>query len=166
MLQRQVDRGETIHAENLNSLLAKFSQLDHDLTPFSVGKLPSNQGRPIRLLVVEDSDNERQLMAYLLASSGFDVQVARDGEEALKVPTGAARTAGLGSDGHADAKGEWPGNDRADPPRYAIGSTTGLCCDRNARIEVSAQIQPSWNGWFLKPVNVDHLIETIRRGNE
>ena len=27
--------------------------------------------------------------------------------------------------------------------------------------EVSAEIQPSWNGWFLKPVNVDHLIEFI-----
>ena len=42
---------------------------------------PGN-GRP-RTLLVEDNANERQLMAGLLRASGFDVQVAGDGAEAL-----------------------------------------------------------------------------------
>lgn len=41
-------------------------------------------GRPLRLLIVEDSDNERRLLACLLAQQGFDVHVARDGAEALE----------------------------------------------------------------------------------
>jgi carbon storage regulator CsrA len=36
-----------------------------------------------RTLLVEDNPNERQLMAGLLRASGFDVEVAGDGEEAL-----------------------------------------------------------------------------------
>jgi carbon storage regulator CsrA len=39
-------------------------------------------GRP-RTLLVEDNANERQLMAGLLRASGFDVEVAGDGAEAL-----------------------------------------------------------------------------------
>jgi CheY-like chemotaxis protein len=42
---------------------------------------PGN-GRP-RTLLVEDNANERQLMAGLLRASGFDVEVAGDGAEAL-----------------------------------------------------------------------------------
>jgi carbon storage regulator CsrA len=40
------------------------------------------KGRP-RTLLVEDNANERQLMAGLLRASGFDVEVAGDGAEAL-----------------------------------------------------------------------------------
>jgi CheY-like chemotaxis protein len=49
--------------------------------------LPASKGhnrlaRP-RTLLVEDNPNERQLMAGLLRASGFDVEVAGDGAEAL-----------------------------------------------------------------------------------
>ena len=84
-IQKRIDRGESVDAEAaLDSLLGKVSTIDHELVEDGSGKAPLKQGRRIRLLVVEDSDNERELMSYLLASRGFDVRAVRDGLEALE----------------------------------------------------------------------------------
>lgn len=42
-----------------------------------------------RILVAEDNDQLRQLLATLLASEGHDVTVARDGAEALQIASGS-----------------------------------------------------------------------------
>ncbi len=84
-IQRKIDRGELVDAQAaLATLLDKFSSIDYELVDNCNEKAPLKQGRPISLLVVEDSDNERKLVAYLLAGRGFDVRVARDGLEALE----------------------------------------------------------------------------------
>jgi CheY-like chemotaxis protein len=42
-------------------------------------------GRPFRLLVVEDTETNRQLLVKLLATLGFEVQGAANGQEALEM---------------------------------------------------------------------------------
>jgi len=42
-------------------------------------------GRPFRLLVVEDTETNRQLLVKLLATLGFEVQEAINGQEALEI---------------------------------------------------------------------------------
>jgi CheY-like chemotaxis protein len=42
-------------------------------------------GRPFRLLVVEDKETNRRLLVKLLESSGFEVQEATNGQEAIEV---------------------------------------------------------------------------------
>jgi CheY-like chemotaxis protein len=53
-----------------------------------VGLAPGQQapdGRPFRLLVVEDRENNRRLLVRLLESLGFEVQEAENGQVALEV---------------------------------------------------------------------------------
>src|SRR5450755_2918720 len=41
-------------------------------------------GPPIRVLVVDDEDDQRQLLADIVSSMGFAVETARDGQEAME----------------------------------------------------------------------------------
>lgn len=61
-----------------------------DSPAFNASRADKPCVRP-RTLLVEDNDNERQLMAGLLRASGFDVDVAGDGEEALSYLCGEFR---------------------------------------------------------------------------
>ncbi len=81
-LQSRIDRGEIVAAESVvENCLQNIQELDRDLALGNDSTAGRPRLRPTRVLIVEDCDNERGLMAYLLASYNFDVQVARDGRE-------------------------------------------------------------------------------------
>ncbi len=46
--------------------------------------IPMSNGQEIRVLVVDDDDNERVMLARIIASLGFTVKTARDGQEAME----------------------------------------------------------------------------------
>ena len=67
-LQRRIDRGELLDAECMRNLLDHTASIDREFNPAPPTTPVEVDGRPVRLLVVEDCDNERQLMAYVLAA--------------------------------------------------------------------------------------------------
>ncbi|MCC9605741.1 response regulator [Blastopirellula sp. JC732] len=86
LCSKQVDAGMTEEAvTTLKRLLAELKELDvavgQDRETLRREKSGEN-GRS--LLVVEDDDNERELLAGLLRMYGFNVSVAKDGQAALE----------------------------------------------------------------------------------
>ncbi len=157
-LQRRVDRGEEV------DLLAALTELvDHystvDRTLLAPAAVPASAASPRRLLVVEDSDNERQLLAYLLASHGYDVHVARDGQEAMRLLSD-----GLFRPDVVLMDMQMPIIDGAETLELIRAD------ERFASVKVYAvtgqrfEDEPNaskWDGWFRKPVDIRLLLETL-----
>ena len=159
-LQSRIDRGEELAADDvLDSLLARYSAMDHS---FDTGTIvPQNAGRPGRLLVVEDSDNERQLMAYLLASHGFDVQVAPDGVAALNQLQAAERLPDF-----VLMDVEMPGSGGLETllqirSSEALRGLPVFAVTGTARNPDNEPVGHGWDGWFRKPLDVSALVSRL-----
>lgn len=159
-LQSRIDRGEDLAVEEvLDSLLARYSAMDHSFHEAPV--LSPAMGRPGRLLVVEDCDNERQLMAYLLASHGFDVQVAPDGNAALnqlrtsdKLPDFVLMDVEMPGSGGLETLMQIRSSETLrDLHVFAVTGT--------ARDLGSEPIGHGWDGWFRKPLDVSALVSRL-----
>lgn len=160
-LQARIDRGEDLAADEvLDSLLARYSAMDHafDATP----ALPQAFGRPGRLLVVEDCDNERQLMAYLLASHGFDVEVAPDGLAALSQLQAADRLPDF-----VLMDVEMPGSGGLETlmqirSNEALRDLQVFAVTGTARDPGNEPVGHGWDGWFRKPLDVSALVGRLK----
>jgi carbon storage regulator CsrA len=83
LAQKQLALGKDTEAEaTLNIALSTFESIERELTIASEKKKLLS-AKPIRTLVVEDNDNENTLLASILPLSGFDVDTAKDGKDAL-----------------------------------------------------------------------------------
>jgi CheY-like chemotaxis protein len=146
---------------SLDALIHGASVVDAAQGPRGAPALPDEFGRPCRLLIVEDADNERQLMAYLLARHGFDVSVARDGGEAMEYLTHAPVLPRciLMDLNMPVANGtetlQWI---REDPrlTHLNVFAVTGQT--RSPELE---PIGRGWDGWFVKPIDVELLLQSI-----
>ena len=81
LLRKQLQAGQADAAEQtLEMLIEKVSHLREarSARPDATAAKPA-----LKTLLVEDDDNERQLLAGFLRSSGFEVESASDGAEAL-----------------------------------------------------------------------------------
>lgn len=161
-MQLRLDRGAIEDADGLlESLIQSTSSIDHEIAPVSHDGVGPGRGRPKRLLVVEDCDNERRLMAYLLASNGFDVTVARDGSEALE---------------QLRSSGEVPDFVLMDMQMPLVNGLETLLQirqdDRLSDVKVfavtasprSAELEPmgrGWDGWFQKPLDMEVILQTL-----
>lgn len=77
LIRRQLKAGMGEQAEaTIQMILEKVNDFQQDLEPPKSNRTP-------RALLVEDDDNERLLLAGFLRSSGFDVDQAGDGAEAI-----------------------------------------------------------------------------------
>jgi len=158
MLQRKIDRGEQVDLlDSLSLLVDQFASLDHALG--DQPKPASELRRARRLLVVEDCDNERQLLAYLLASNGFDVQVARDGQEAMQfLKHGVFRPQIVLLDMQMPTVG---GAETLQMIRNDDSlSTTKVFAVTGQRMEDEPDAS-KWDGWFQKPVNIKSLLKRL-----
>lgn len=163
-LQRRIDRGEMLDpASTLQWLLGNVASIDREIGSFPTETTPNQASRPLRLLIVEDSDNERRLMAYLLAQHGFDVHVARDGLEALEQ---LRMWGGLKPD-LVLMDMQMPMSNGLETLQR-IREDEGLASLRVFAVTASPR-QPEfepvgrgWDGWFQKPVNIEKLIECIQ----
>jgi carbon storage regulator CsrA len=84
VLGRKLELEETTDAEAvifriLNELKAIEGELEGDVTDFR----PSRPTSRYRALIVEDDDNERELLTGFLEMSGFEVDTAIDGMQAM-----------------------------------------------------------------------------------
>lgn len=165
VLQEKITRGIALDVEaTLRALLADVSEIDRD---FAVAPCPVvYEGRPIRLLVVDDSDNERHLMAYLLASQGFDVHVARDGIEAISLlrlwgtrPDYVLMDINMPlADGLATLSQIREDDSLSSLKVFAVtGSRRNLANEPVGR---------GWDEWFQKPLDIKALISRLQRDQE
>lgn len=165
-LQRSLELGKEVDADNaLASLVDQTNVLDHSFGPLGAPALPDATGRAKRLLVVEDCDNERRLMAYLLATQGFDVDVARDGNEALhRLRSGLSRPQVVLMDMQMPLCDglETLQQIREDSElnKLKVYAVTGT-----ARSPEYEPLGHGWDGWFQKPLDVEALLRLLA-GNE
>lgn len=165
-LQSRIDRGEIIAADSIvGDCLQNIHELDRELAlgNGSTAKRPTS--RPARVLIVEDCDNERGLMAYLLASHNLDVQVARDGLEAIE----QLRFGCLGGFPEFVLMDmQMPGANGLETLQYIrederlhdlkVFAVTGS--KRNPELEPAGR---GWDGWFSKPLNIQALLASIKQ---
>ncbi len=160
VIQRRLEQGEEVDAEStLRGLLEDVNAFDRQLAPLPIlaGTQPA-----FRLLVVEDCDNERKLMAYVLASHGFEVHVARDGAEALEwlrqsriLPDVVLMDVQMPFSNGLDALDQIRHSERlSDLPVFAV---TG-----SKRIPEAEPVGHGWDGWFSKPLDVRQLIASLQ----
>jgi carbon storage regulator CsrA len=163
VIQRRIDRGEVLDAEaTLRGLLSGLQTFEQEFTPMGALELPEQSGRPIRVLVVEDCDNERRLMAYLLATHGFDVHVARDGIEAIR---------------HLRMWGSKPDfvlMDMQMPLANGLETLQRIREDEflcnlkvfavtaSPRTTANEPLARGWDEWFSKPLDIQKLIARLR----
>lgn len=188
-IQSRIERGEVVDAESMlqaflrdaNAKGGQLASLRKTDSPMSAtkmlpscdvasytsaspatGSLRKTGNLPIRLFIVEDCDNERGLMAYVLASQGFIVHVARDGNEAIQ------QMMSFGS------MPDYVLMDMQMPLANGIETLRRIRCDRRlANLKVFAvtgtrrnlQDEPlgrGWDGWFQKPLDIASLVKRIR----
>lgn len=162
-LQRRIDRGEQFDAQQaLDSLLKSSTASDLQLVSEAADAKPMST-RP-RLLVVEDNDNERRLLAYVLTSHGFEVTVARDGEEAMHFltefdfrPVCVLMDINMPMFDGTEVLKRIRGEARLESLKVIAVSG----CRQS-----SVPLTDHWDGWFLKPVNVGTLLEALREDIE
>ncbi|MCA9078587.1 MAG: response regulator [Planctomycetaceae bacterium] len=158
-LQRRLGQGETIDAEaTLQSLFQGVDVVDRQMAHF---QHPRDSVSNQRLLVVEDCDNERKLMAYVLASHGFEVHVARDGAEALQwlnaattLPAVVLMDMQMPLSNGLEALERIRHDQRLQD--LLVFAVTGA--KRSPEMEL---VGHGWDAWFSKPLDVQRLVETI-----
>ena len=163
-IQHRIDIGQLSNAESmLASLVASLDSENRTASRSMVSSPESTTSeRPIRILLAEDSDNERGLMTYLLASHGFVVHVARDGAEACEqlqqwgtLPDVVLMDMHMPLYNGLEALRRIREDERLRSLRvYAV---TG-----SRRAVEEEPISHSWDRWFSKPLDMRLLVEAIR----
>ncbi len=172
-IQRRIDGGESIDSAMVIDFLSgnpSPAAPNRPKAPLSTATHPNDPkprstaapSVPIRLLVVEDSDNERGLMTYLLAAEGFVVHVARDGAEAYEqlhqwntLPDVVLMDMHMPLYNGLDALRRIREDDRMQS--LCVYAVTGS--QRNVDDE---PVGRGWDRWFSKPVNFAELVASIR----
>lgn len=164
ILQMHLERGNADQAEELLEQVIREA-----VSSENCGELPEpwptaaadHPSRRPRVLAVEDSDNERMLLSYLLVARGFDVSVARDGQEAIEI---LLQSSSLPDFVLMDLN--MPMCDGLEALAQ-IRSTPKL---RNLRVfavtgeDANAATHPEvdgWDGWFSKPLNIPALLASL-----
>jgi carbon storage regulator CsrA len=87
LMRQQVKAGRSTDLERTLAMIeGEMKKLRQDVEPGAAspaGPLPKLGRRPRKALLVEDDQNERELLAGFLRISGFDVDTAGDGCDAL-----------------------------------------------------------------------------------
>jgi carbon storage regulator CsrA len=164
-IRLRLQRGDHVDAKKL--IVSLFDKLDIDGYEISSpdiaqGKSLEKKDRQIRILVVDDSENERGLMTYLLASNGFVVYVARDGAEALQqlrcgcgLPDVVLMDLNMPLANGMEALQYFRHDEHL--RHLLIYAVTGA-----RRNPADEPVGRGWDRWFSKPVDVRQLVEAIR----
>lgn len=84
VLQRKLELGKAIEMEvDILNILEELKSLEKELQPSPLHEVKSAISSGPRALVVEDDDNERELLSGYLDMSGFEVDTAADGMQAM-----------------------------------------------------------------------------------
>lgn len=159
LLQKQLEVGRHQEADKtLETVLSEFQSLDDDL-----GRENLCCEHPRRALLVEDDANESELLAGFLRMSGYQVDTARDGCDAMDY---------LAENGHPDFVLLDMQMPRCDGPATisAIRSNPEyedlrlFAVSGKQAADVGVSIGPDGvNRWFRKPINPQTLVSQMDR---
>jgi carbon storage regulator CsrA len=163
------DRQRALGMENeaeqtFQRLLTLLAELDAQLSRADdtelAEKAPEANGR-LRLLVVDDEDNERELLAGLLRLYGYDVAVAADGREALDLletcgpPDVVLLDVNMPNKNGLEVVKQIRSDSRfSDLPVFAVSGRDPASVGTQAELS-------RFNGWFPKPVDPTRLLAAI-----
>ena len=116
--------------------------------------------RALRVLVVDDDPDVRELMSQLLELEGHQVQGAADGEEALACLRRGPRPDAILLDLRMPGMNGWEfrAAQLADPELASIPVYV-LTADRTSDVEDLHALRAA--GFFHKPLDVDALLDTL-----
>ncbi len=159
LVQRYLELGRTAAADQaLEKVLAEFQLLENALTARS-----SNAPRVLKALLVEDDANESQLLAGYLRLSGFRVDSAADGQDALEYLAENAQPDVVLLDMQMP-RCDGPTTIQAirGNPAYAGLRVFGV--SGNVPTDVGVTIGPDGvDRWFRKPLNPQSLVQELHR---
>lgn len=154
--RRHLDSGRSNEAQKaLDTAIGEFRDLNYIVK--------ARGEKPIRVLLVEDDHNERELLAGYLRSSGYEVTTASNGEEAIELLSSEARPDVVLLDmmmprfdgaQTIDAIRETPHLDGLKV--FAVSGTNP------AKLGISVGPR-GIDGWFDKPLNPDQLVKSLRQ---
>lgn len=165
MYERLIQRGDLDRAhQTYLQMMVRLKEIDRSHSPEII--VPSAGTEPLaRVLVVEDDDNERELLAGLLRMDGCSVETVPNGEEAMmrlssteprpdvvlldmmmpKVDGPQTLSMIRGSDQLHDLTIFGMSGRSADEVGIIVGAENGV------------------NAWFEKPLNPNHLVKAIHQ---
>lgn len=158
LLQAGIEKGIDVPTvEALDQLVDQAAKLDRNVASLEG---PAAESRAKRLLVVEDADNERSLMANLLAAYGFDVYVARDGLEAIQrlesdpLPDVVLLDCNMPVVNGPETLRQIRSDERLRNLKVftVTGAPSVYCGDTTT---------DRWDGWFAKPLDFDRLLASL-----
>lgn len=160
LVQQYLDMGHATAADTeLERVLAVFQSLDKELSPAL--QVDPRQGH--RALLVEDDANESELLAGYLRLSGFAVDRACDGSDALEY---------LAERGQPDIvlldmqmpRCDGPSTIQAIRTNPSYSGLRVYAVSGQVASDVGVTIGPSGvNRWFRKPLNPQSLVTELRR---
>lgn len=166
LFQKQVAGGMIeVSKDTLQRVLSEFGSIEQEVARFAARPPEQPESRP-RALVVEDDRNESELLAGFLRMSGFDVDVAGDGADALDYLSQASEH------GAPDVVLLDMMMPRVDGPTTvnrirhnpAFAELPILAISGTSPQELGVPTgQNGINRWFPKPVNPEVLLREIQR---
>lgn len=169
LLHRKIETGDLSDAEStifkiFNELKAIETQLDGpaERQPRKIEPKPVTNGEPHhRALVVEDDDNERELLAGCLRVSGFEVDTASDGLQAMVRITEHAPDVVLLDIRMPRFDGRKTISAIRNNPEYRSLKLFAVSGTRPEDVDIS--LGPNGvDRWFTKPLNPKALLDALR----
>ena len=156
LLQRQVELGRAGDSENqLQSVISELSNLER----VTVDTELSDPTKRLRVLIVEDQDNERELLADCLRLAGVQVTTARNGREAFDflhendVPDLVLLDMRM-------PELDGPSLIRLIRDDIRLHDLRVFAVTGSLREEFESSFPV--DGWFAKPVRIDSMLEAMR----
>lgn len=159
LFQKQSDMEMAEQAEiTMQKVIEELQKLDQDIGTAKSKVQSAQRDQPMRLLVVDDDDNERELLAGLLRLHGFAVNSACNGSEALDLLAGGELPDFVlldmkmpRTDGRATLEQIRSNQRLADLKVFAVSGTSPQECG----------ITEGCSGWFPKPLDPERLIQAM-----
>ena len=159
LFQKQTEMNLEDQAElTMQRVVEELQKLDQDIGTAKNKVVEAAKKGSLRLLVVEDDDNERELLAGLLRLHGFLVETARNGAEALdyldaqQMPDFVLLDMQMPQTDGASTIRQIRANDRlANLKVFAVSGTSPS----------EFGILDGYSGWFPKPLDPERLIQAM-----
>lgn len=160
LFQKQTEAGMDDDAQlTMQQVTDQLHKLDAEVAESKQKIQSATQARPVRLMIVEDDDNERELLAGLLRLHGFEVAVAPNGVEAFN----ALQTSELPDYVLLDMNmpiGNGPSTLSGIRADQRMANLKVIAVSGTAPEELGVPAD-SLEGWFPKPLDPERLISRI-----
>ena len=164
MYERLVQRGDLDRAhQTYLQMLTRLKEIDRNYAP--VETVPTPVHPMARVLVVEDDDNERELLAGLLRMDGCVVDTVPDGAEAFARLSSSAPRPDVVLLDMMLPKIDGPHTLSLIRQHERLNDLTvfGMSGRRADEVGITVGGRDGINAWFEKPLNPNRLVEAIHQ---